>query len=99
MNIALADCNIHLNSSFSNRPKCYYFCDNTTADKQTRKCNHRRLHASLNAALKSRSLYCVFVSNISKHRKYMIQFKLKTSDIGETESDDRLYSTARNAAR
>jgi len=29
----------------------------------------------------------------------MIQFKLKTSDIGETESDDRLYSTARNAAR
>jgi len=42
MNIVLTDCNINLNSSFTNRPKCYYFCDITT-DKQTRKCNRSRL--------------------------------------------------------
>jgi hypothetical protein len=66
-------------------------------EEEEEKKNHSRLHVSLHAASKSPTLCCVFVLNISVHRKYMTQFKLKTADIGETESDYQLYSIARNA--
>ena len=70
MNIALADCNFDSNSSFTNHTKCYYFCDNTTTDKQTHKCYHSRVHASLHEVSKSPTFCCVFFKYFSAREIY-----------------------------